>query len=246
MNPAVDFFFDKPSPWREAYAALRTIALEGGLTEVLKWGCPCYALGSRNVVLIHGFKGYCALLLFKGALLEDSAGILVQQTANVQAARQLRFTSVEAVLEQRALVRGYLDAATALERDGAQVTLKPTSDFAVPAEFQRALDGSSALREAFDRLTQGRQRGYLLHFAAAKRSETRATRVERAIDRILDGLAWTIERRSTRWLRAVSYRPARNPAPSCPRRSSRGDPPRLSAANQPAECVRAAPPRAMA
>ena len=187
-NPKVEFFFAKPSPWQAAYGHLRTIALGCGLTEELKYGCPAYTLEGKSVVLIHGFKDYCALLFYKGVLMRDDAGLLVQQTPNVQAARQLRFASAEAVRDLEPTVKAYVLEAAQLERSGAKVALKPTAEFAVCAEFRRALDGDARLRDAFEALTPGRQRGYLLHFAAPKLAKTRADRVEKFVPRILEGL----------------------------------------------------------
>ncbi|MEZ5102815.1 MAG: YdeI/OmpD-associated family protein [Thermoleophilia bacterium] len=186
-NPDVDWYFAKPGPWQEAFARLRALVLGCGLAEELKWGHPCYVDGGKNVVLIHGFKGYCALLFFKGALLADEHGVLVQQTANVQAARQLRFTSAEEVSSLAAVVQEYVREAVEVERSGRQVERRRPSELDVPEELERAFEATPGLREAFAALTPGRQRAYLLHLGSAKRSETRAARVERCVDRILAG-----------------------------------------------------------
>lgn len=182
-----DWYFTKHAKWEPAIRKLRELALAADLAEDLKWGCPCYTRDGRNVVLIHVFKDYCALLFFKGALLPDPHGVLVQQTPNVQSARQIRFTSLDDVLAGEALVRATLQDAITVEQSGLQVPLKPTTAFAVPDEFAGALAASPALRQAFDALTPGRQRAYLLHFAAARQSTTRAARVDKCMARILDG-----------------------------------------------------------
>ena len=187
MNPKVNWFFEKESPWQEAYALLRDIALDCGLTEELKWGCPCYTVGGRNVVLIHGFKEYCALLFFKGALLDDPKGLLVQQTENVQSARQIRFTSAREVQKLERVLKTYIRNAADVETSGRKVVLKQTKEFSMPAEFATRLKASPPLKQAFDALTPGRQRAYLLHFSSATQSATRAARVERNEARILEG-----------------------------------------------------------
>lgn len=187
MDPKVDWFFDKPTPWQEAYRQLRTIVLDCGLTEELKWGVPCYTYRKKNVVLIHGFKDYCALLFHKGALLKDDHGLLVQQTANVQSARQMRFTSVREIKELAPIVKAYIHEAVAVEKAGLKVALKGTAEFPLPAEFERKLKAMPALKKAFQALTPGRQRGYLLHFASAKQARTREARIEKHLERILDG-----------------------------------------------------------
>jgi len=187
MNPKVDWFFDKDSEWKEAYEKLRIICLDCGLTEELKWGQPCYTLNNANIVLIHGFKEYCALLLFKGALLNDPEGILVQQTENVQSPRQIRFTSAKEIVKLEAVLKAYIHNAIEVEKAGLKVELKKTKDFAVPEEFQTKLDGSPVLKAAFEALTPGRQRNYLFHFSKPKLSKTREERVEKAIPLILSG-----------------------------------------------------------
>ncbi len=187
MNPEVDWYFDKAGQWQAATEQLRNIVLDCGLTEALKWGCPCYTHQGANIVLIHVFKEYCALLLFKGALLADTHGILVQQTENVQSARQIRFTDVKEVVAQQSALKTYIYQAIAVEEAGLSVPMKKTEDFAVPEEFQQRLDHSPALKEAFGALTPGRQRAYLFHFAQAKQSRTRAARVEKYIPKILAG-----------------------------------------------------------
>ncbi len=187
MNPKVDTFLRKEKKWRAEFKQLRMIVLDCGLTEDLKWGQPCYTYQERNVVLIHGFKEYCALLFFKGALLKDTNGILVQQTENVQAARQIRFTSVREITEQAAVLKAYIKEATDVEKAGKKVPLKKTSDYPVPEEFRNKLDKSPALKTAFQALTPGRQRAYLFYFSQAKQSATRVSRVEKCMPRILKG-----------------------------------------------------------
>lgn len=186
-NPKVNWFFDKDGPWQEAFALLRTIALSSGLEEELKWGHPCYTLNGKNVFLMHGFKAYCALLFHKGALLKDPKGKLVQQTPNVQSARQLRFTGSAEIKRQAPMVKAYIDEAIDLERRGAQVAFKETEAFDMPDEFAARLKKEPALRKAFEGLTPGRQRGYLLHFSGAKLSKTREARIEKNVERILKG-----------------------------------------------------------
>ena len=187
MNPKVDWFFDKATKWQKEYEKLRTLILDCGLTEELKWGCPCYTFDNRNIVLIHGFKEYCALLFFKGALLADANGILVQQTENVQSARQIRFTSVQEVVKVERIVKAYIYEAIEVERAGLQVKLKKTKDFKIPEEFQNKLDKMPALKTAFDKLTPGRQRAYIFHFSQPKLSKTRTARIERYAKQILKG-----------------------------------------------------------
>ena len=187
MNPKVDFFFNKATQWKAEYEKLRSIVLDCDLDEVLKWGCPCYALESGNVVLIHGFKEYCALLFMKGAIMRDPEGILIQQTENVQAARQLRFTNLEEIEKMADLIKSYILNAIELEKAGLKVEMKKSTDLVYPEEFQEKLDADSNLKAAFEALTPGRQRQYNLHFSSAKQSKTRAERVEKAIPMILDG-----------------------------------------------------------
>ncbi len=186
-NPKVDWYFVKHEPWEKALRALRAIALDCELVEELKWGCPCYTRDGTNIVLIHVFKAYCAMLFFKGALLKDARGILVQQTKNVQVARQLRFTEATEVVKLKQTVKAYILEAVAVEKSGVQVKLKETADFDMPEEFERELKRQPALRKAFHALTPGRQRGYLLHFSAAKQSKTRAARVAKCVEPILAG-----------------------------------------------------------
>lgn len=187
MNSKVDFFFDNPSQWQEEYRQLRKMVLDCGLTEELKWGVPCYTLQGSNVVLIHGFKEYCALLFHKGALLNDTSGILIQQTANVQAARQIRFTHLGEIMELGPILKTYIFEAIEVEKAGLKVEMKKTKEYAVPAEFQVKLDENASLKKAFEALTPGRQRAYLLHFSAAKQAKTREARVEKLIPQILEG-----------------------------------------------------------
>ncbi len=185
MNPKVDFYFEKATAWSRELGQLRTIVLDTGLTEELKWGVPCYTLQGKNVVVIHAFKEYCALLFFKGALLKDTKSILVQQTANVQAARQLRFTSLTDIIKRKAVIKAYIYEAIEVEKAGLIVPMKKSTEFAIPEEFQKRLDKSATLKKAFSSLTPGRQRGYLLHFAQPKQAKTREARVEKNIPRIL-------------------------------------------------------------
>ena len=187
MNPAVDFYFDKASTWQKELEQLRSIVLDCGLTEELKWGCPCYTFQKRNIVLIHIFKEYCALLFFKGALLTDTNGILVQQTENVQAARQARFTNEREIVEMEALLKAYIYEAIEVEKACLKVDLKKTAAFRIPEEFQKKLDKDTALKTAFEALTPGRQRAYFLYFSAPKQSKTRASRVEKCMPQILNG-----------------------------------------------------------
>jgi uncharacterized protein YdeI (YjbR/CyaY-like superfamily) len=188
MNPLVSKVHGKEKRWRAEYAALRELCLASGLNEELKWGQACYDLAGGKVVLIHGFKNYCALLFMKGALLKDPKSLLVQQTNNVQAARQIRFSSLAEINARKALVRAYLREAIAVEKSGAKVAMKSVAQFAVPAEFQQRLEADLELAQAFHALTPGRQKGYLLHFSGAKQSATRTARVEKQAPRILNGL----------------------------------------------------------
>ncbi|HEY6517067.1 MAG TPA: YdeI/OmpD-associated family protein [Steroidobacteraceae bacterium] len=188
MNPLVSKVHGQEKRWSAEYAALRRLCLASGLHEELKWGQACYDLNGSNVVLIHGFKDYCALLFMKGALLKDPKGILIQQTRNVQAARQIRFTSLADIRKQKATVAAYITAAIAVEKSGAKVPMKSAAQFDVPEEFQARLDDDPALAKAFHALTPGRKKGYLLHFAGAKQSTTRAARVEKHAPRIRKGL----------------------------------------------------------
>jgi len=184
-NPKVDFFFNKTGRWRAEFGKLRTIILECGLTEELKWGKPCYTFQKSNVVLIHGFKEYCALLFIKGALLKDAKGILIQQTENVQAARQVRFTNVRQIVKIEHILKSYIREAIEVEKAGLEVNYKKTSEFKIPDEFQNKLNAIPALRTAFDALTPGRQRGYILYFSGAKQSQTRESRIEKCMPQIL-------------------------------------------------------------
>jgi len=187
MNPKVDFYFDKAEKWREELEQLREIVLDCNLEEDVKWGVPCYSFQQSNVVLIHDFKDYCALLFFKGALLNDANGVLIQQTENVQAARQIRFTSLKEITKMKRLVKAYIHEAIEVEKAGLKVPLKKTAEYTVPEEFQKKLDKSAALRKAFESLTPGRQRGYLLYFSAPKQAKTRESRVEKYLPKILEG-----------------------------------------------------------
>ena len=187
MNPKVNWFFEKSTKWQEAYQELRDLALSFELTEELKWGCPCYTIGKSNIFLIHGFKDYCALLFMQGALLKDTKNILIQQTENVQSARQLRFANIEEILKCKSTIKSYIKEAIELDKAGLKVELKKTTEYKIPDEFQSAINEMSELKIAFEALTPGRQRGYLLYFSSAKQSKTRNERVEKYIPKILDG-----------------------------------------------------------
>jgi len=185
MNPKVDWFFIKDTKWQKEYEKLRTIILDCGLMEELKWGCPCYTFENSNIVLIHGFKEYCAVLFFKGALLNDPNGILIQQTKNVQSARQVRFTNVKEIVTMEKILKAYIYEAIEVERAGLKVKLKKTSEYKIPEEFQKKLNKSSALKTAFDALTPGRQRQYIFYFSQPKLAKTREARVEKSLKQIL-------------------------------------------------------------
>ena len=187
MNPKVDRFLNEAKKWQEEFEKLRIIILHCGLTEELKWGCPCYTFQNTNIVLIHGFKEYCALLFFKGALLNDANGILIQQTETVQAARQVRFTSVREIVKLTPILKAYIYEAIEVERAGLKVKLKKTADFKIPGEFQNKLDKIPALKKAFDALTPGRQRAYIFYFSQPKLSKTRESRIEKYMKQILNG-----------------------------------------------------------
>jgi len=186
-NPKVDFYFLKPSRWQREQAHLRKIVLDTMLTEELKWGVPCYTYQKRNIVIIHAFKEYCAVLFVKGALLKDEAGMLIRQSEQVQSARQMRFTTVGEVKKAAAVLKAYIFEAIEVEKAGLKVKLKTPDEYEVAREFQDALDKMPKLKTAFDVLTPGRKRGYLLYFSGAKQSQTRAARVEKSIPRILKG-----------------------------------------------------------
>jgi uncharacterized protein YdeI (YjbR/CyaY-like superfamily) len=186
MNPRVDFFFNKATNWREELETLRKIILEVELTEELKWGVPCYTFQKNNILLIHAFKEYCAVLFMKGALLNDSEGILIQQTENVQAARQIRFTNVQQIIDSASTLKTYIYEAIEVEKAGLKVELKKPSEFKISEEFQHKMDENAALKSAFYALTPGRQRAYLLHFSAPKQAKTREARVEKYMPKILD------------------------------------------------------------
>jgi uncharacterized protein YdeI (YjbR/CyaY-like superfamily) len=186
-NPKVDFFFTKAKKWKEEYEKLRSIVLDCDLTEELKWGCPGYTFQKKNVIIIHGFKEYCALLFVKGALLKDRDGILIQQTENVQSARQIRFTNVQEIAVMELILKAYIHEAIEVEKAGLKVNLKKSAEFKVPEEFQKKLDELPALKDAFYALTPGRQRAYLLYFSAAKQAKTRESRIEKYMKQILKG-----------------------------------------------------------
>ena len=187
MNPKVDWYFQKAKKWQEELEILRITVLDCELTEELKWGVPCYTLEQSNIVLIHTFKDYCALLFFKGALFKDPKSILVQQTKNVQSARQIRFSDAQEILEMRPVIKAYIAQAIEVEKSGLEVEFKKTTEFGVPEELQEKFDEIPELKIAFDALTPGRQRGYILHFSAPKQSKTRVSRIEKSMPQILNG-----------------------------------------------------------
>ena len=187
MNPKVDFYFNKAEKWQEELKKLRTIVLDCQLTEELKWGVPCYTLEKSNIVLMHVFKEYCALLFIKGALLKDAEGILIQQTENVQAGRQIRFTNVQEIVKMEPILKAYIHEAIAVEKAGLKVNYKKATEFNMPEEFINKLEGVPGLQDAFEALTPGRQRGYLLYFSAPKQSKTREARIEKCMQQILEG-----------------------------------------------------------
>jgi uncharacterized protein YdeI (YjbR/CyaY-like superfamily) len=186
-NPKVDFYFAKAEKWREEIKKLRKIVLDCQLTEELKWGVPCYTFENNNIVLIHVFKEYCAVLFFKGALLKDAHGVLIQQTKNVQAARQIRFTNGGQVAEMEAILKTYIYEAIEVEKAGLEVDYKKSTEFTIPQEFQSKLKENHAVKTAFDALTPGRQRAYILYFSAPKQAKTRQSRVEKYTKHILKG-----------------------------------------------------------
>jgi len=187
MNPKVDFFFEKAGQWQTEFEKLRTIALKTELTEDLKWGCPCYTYEGKNIFLIHGFKEYCALLFFKGALMKDAENILTQQTENVQAARQIRFTNLQQIIDLEDVLNDYIFEAVEIEESGVKVEMKRTNEFSVPEEFAQKLNENPELQKAFEALTPGRQRAYLLYFSSAKQPKTRISRIEKYTPEILNG-----------------------------------------------------------
>ncbi len=187
MNPKVDWYFNKAEKWQKEIGKLRTIVLDCGLTEELKWGVPCYTLKKRNIVLIHVFKEYCAFLFFKGVLLKDAHNMLIQQTENVQTARQIRFTNIAEITKQTTVLKAYIHEAIEVEKAGLKAPMKKTSEYKIPEEFQNKLNEMPKLKTAFNELTPGRQRAYLFYFSQAKQSKTRAARVEKYIPEILNG-----------------------------------------------------------
>jgi|SRR5436190_17563623 len=187
MNPKVDFYFNKDNKWQKEVEQMRTIVLDCGLAEELKWGCPCYTFQNSNIVLIHVFKEYCAFLFFKGALLNDTNGILIQQTKNVQSARQVRFTNVKEIVKLSKILKAYIYEAIEVEKAGLKVKLKKTSEYTIPEEFQNKLKKMPALKKAFNALTPGRQRAYLFYFSQPKQSKTRESRIEKSLKPILNG-----------------------------------------------------------
>lgn len=188
MEKNIECYFSKPKKWSKEIQEMRAIALDCNLTETFKWGHPCYTLNNNNIVLIHEFKTYCAYLFFKGALLKDSKGILIQQSENVQSARQIRFTNVEDIIRLKKTIKSYIFEAIEIEKAGLKVALKETAAYTIPEEFQQVLDKQKKVHKAFYALTPGRQRAYLLHFAAPKQSKTRVARIEKCLPLILNGL----------------------------------------------------------
>ena len=186
-NPKVDFFFSKGKPWQAEFEKLRTIILDCGLTEELKWGVPCYTFEKSNIVLIHGFKEYCAILFVKGVLLKDTKGVLIQQTENVQAARQIRFTQVREIVALEATLKAYILEAIEVEKAGLKVNYKTAAEYSMPEEFINKLEAVPGLQDAFEALTPGRQKGYLYFFSAPKLSKTREARIEKYVPQILNG-----------------------------------------------------------
>jgi uncharacterized protein YdeI (YjbR/CyaY-like superfamily) len=187
MNPKVDFFFNKANKWQEEYKKLRMIILDCGLTEEYKWMHPCYTFQESNIVLIHGFKEYCAILFIKGALLKDAKGVLIQQTENVQAGRQIRFSNVREIVDMEPVLKDYIHEAIEVEKAGLKVTYKTPAEFSFPEEFINKLEEVPGLQDAFDALTPGRQRAYILYFSAPKQSKTRESRIEKWLQQILNG-----------------------------------------------------------
>jgi uncharacterized protein YdeI (YjbR/CyaY-like superfamily) len=187
MNPKVDEFLSKAKKWKEEYETLRNIVLDCELTEEFKWMNPCYTFEKKNIVLIHGFKEYCALLFPKGALLQDAHGVLIQQTENVQGARQIRFTNVQEIVEKEAILKAYIYEAIEVEKAGLKVKVKKPEELILPEELQRKFDEIPTLKTAFEALTPGRQRAYVLYFSTAKQSKTRESRIEKCMENILNG-----------------------------------------------------------
>jgi len=187
MNPKVDEFLSKAKKWQEEYSVLRNIVCDCELTEDFKWMHPCYTLENKNIVLIHGFKEYCALLFHKGALLKDTHGILIQQTENVQAARQIRFTNVQEIVAMETIIKDYINEAIEVEKAGLEVPMKEHKEYTIPEELQNTFNEIPALKTAFEALTPGRQRAYILYFSQPKQSKTRVSRIEKYTQQILDG-----------------------------------------------------------
>lgn len=187
MEKNIESYFSKPKKWQKEIHEMRAIALDCNLTETFKWGHPCYALNNNNIVLIHEFKSYCAFLFFKGALIKDAKGLLIQQSENVQAARQIRFTSVDEIIKLKKVLKAYIFEAIEIEKAGLKVAMKPTAEYQIPEEFQQILDNQKKVHKAFYALTPGRQRAYLLHFAAPKQAKTRVARIEKCLPLILSG-----------------------------------------------------------
>ncbi|MGE7608814.1 YdeI/OmpD-associated family protein [Peribacillus frigoritolerans] len=186
-NPKVDEFLGKAKKWKEEYETLRNIVLDCELTEEFKWMHPCYTFENKNIVLIHGFKEYCALLFHKGALLQDAHGLLIQQTENVQGARQIRFTNLQEIVATESILKAYIHEAIEVEKAGLEVEFKKNEEFIIPEELHNKFNEIPALKAAFEALTPGRQRAYILHFSQAKQSKTRESRIEKCMQKILDG-----------------------------------------------------------
>lgn len=187
MNPKVDWYFNKATKWQEAFLALREIILACDLVEELKWGLPCYTQSGKNIVIIQDFKEYCAIMFFKGVLLKDTKKILVELTKNVQSARQIRFTSLNEVVKNKSNIKAYIKEAVEIEKSGKKVELKKLSDYPIPEEFEKLLNEMPKLKKAFQAMTPGRQKGYIFYFSSAKQSKTREERIEKYLQKILDG-----------------------------------------------------------
>jgi len=187
MNPNVDVFLSRAEKWQAEFEKLRMIILDCQLTEEFKWGNPCYTFQNSNIVLIHGFKEYCAILFIKGALLQDTNGILIQQTEKVQAGRQIRFRNIQEIADIEAIIKAYVYEAIEVEKAGLEVSFKKHDEYIIPEELQRKFDDIPALKTAFEALTPGRQRAYILYFSDPKQSKTRETRIEKYIPHILNG-----------------------------------------------------------
>ena len=187
MNQKVDEFLINASKWQVELTQLRKVVLDCHLNEELKWGVPCYTYNKSNIVLIHAFKEYCAILFFKGALLKDVNDILIEQTKNVQASRQIRFTNIDEIVKLEAVLKTYIKEAIEIEKSGLKIDFKKTTEYIIPEEFQIELNKNTLLKSSFEKLTPGRQRAYILYFTAPKQSKTRQSRIEKYIETIMNG-----------------------------------------------------------